>query len=78
MYTPKFPRTFALNCNVGKGEAVVRVLLGLAIFGAGIAFQNWLGLVGLWPFLTGLLRYSPLWKLLGIRTCKGEVTKENL
>ena len=56
--------------NVGNAERVVRVLAGLAICGAGVYFQSWLGLIGLVPIATGATGYCPPYQLLGISTCK--------
>ncbi len=59
-----------LMTNVGRIDQVLRIAVGLlliALFGAG-AIGPW-GLIGLVPLATGLLRYCPLYQLLGIHTC---------
>ncbi len=69
MRIPPLNDTYRLRCNVGRGEAVARIFVGLAILGAGVYFQTWLGLIGLAPLVTGLLKWCPLYRLLGVSTC---------
>ena len=58
-----------MQCNIGRVEQVIRILVGLAILGAGWYYQSWWGLIGLIPLLTGFVRFCPLWRVLGISTC---------
>lgn len=63
------------NRNVGTIDRVARVVLGLAMLGSPLAWygldyiSNW-GFLGLIPLLTGLFGVCPLYRLLGISTCK--------
>lgn len=56
--------------NVGRLDQVLRIIVG-AIF-ITLAYT---GLIGSWgyigvvPLLTGLLRWCPLYTLLGVQTC---------
>ena len=59
-----------MQLNVGKPERVIRVVVGLAIIGAGFYFQSWWGAIGLVPVLTGLMGWCPPYQLLGISTNK--------
>lgn len=57
--------------NIHSLERVVRIIVG--IFIASLAFwgpKNYWFLLGLIPFLTGLLGWCPPYALLGINTCK--------
>jgi hypothetical protein len=56
--------------NVGGIDRVIRIVAGLAIIGLGIYFKNWLGILGLVLFFTGLISWCGLYKLFGINTCK--------
>ncbi|WP_456323866.1 YgaP family membrane protein [Hydrogenimonas sp.] len=65
-------------CNEGKIDRIVRVVLGLAIIGWGVAAQNWWGAVGLVPLLTGAVGICPLYIPFGIDTgCHKEKESEN-
>lgn len=44
-------------------ERIVRIVFALVIFGLGVYFESWWGLVGLIPLLTGAFGFCPL-KLL--------------
>ncbi len=59
-----------MQLNVGKPERVVRVVVGLAIIGAGVYFQSWWGAIGLIPVFTGIVGWCPPYQLLGISTNK--------
>ena len=59
-----------MEINVGSTERLLRIIVGVVIIGLGLYFQSWWGLVGLIPLLTGLFRFCPLYKMLGMNTCK--------
>ena len=59
--------------NVGKVERLLRVLLGIAIFYAGVLHplepKAW-GFIGLIPVITGILGWCPLYLPFKINTNK--------
>ena len=58
-------------CNVGFIDQLLRVLLGLAIFGLGLVFGSWLGVIGVIPVFTAVFGFCPLYVPLGFNTgCK--------
>jgi len=59
-----------MQLNVGKPERVIRVIVGLAIIGAGFYYQSWWGAIGLIPVFTGIVGWCPPYQLLGISTNK--------
>ena len=59
-----------MEINVGSTERLLRIIIGVVIIGLGLYFQSWWGVVGLIPLLTGLFRFCPLYKMLGMNTCK--------
>lgn len=59
-----------MEINVGSTERLLRIIVGVVIIGLGLYFQSWWGVVGLIPLLTGLFRFCPLYKILGMNTCK--------
>ncbi|WP_426241362.1 YgaP family membrane protein [Psychrobacter sp. TWP2-1-2] len=56
--------------NIGSTERLLRIIAGVVIIGLGLYFQSWWGVIGLVPLLTGLFRFCPLYKMLGMNTCK--------
>ncbi len=57
--------------NEGTVDRAARVLLGLVLL--ALAFRGgpwWLAVVALAPLLTGLAGYCPLYRALGIRSCR--------
>ena len=59
--------------NVGKNDAVIRILLAVIIALAGIYYKSWWGLIALAPLLTAYFNFCPLYKLLGISTGKRKI-----
>lgn len=61
-----------MNANVGNVDRVIRIVLGLALLSllvVGEGQMKWLGLLGIVPIATALLRFCPLYKVLGMNTC---------
>jgi hypothetical protein len=59
-----------MNRNVGTADRVIRLALGLAIGGAGLYFQSWLGLIGLVFLGTALIGWCPAYLPFGLSTCR--------
>lgn len=65
-----------MNPNMGKIDRLVRLLVALVLFGINL----WGNFNGIWLdallvlafvlSITAIFRFSPLYKLLGISTCK--------
>lgn len=65
-----------VETNVGRIDQILRIgvgLLLLILFGTG-AIGPW-GLIGLLPIATGLVRFCPVYRMLGIRTCGSNVQR---
>ncbi len=62
-----------MKANVGAMDRVLRVTAGLALIGlaASGTVGAW-GYVGVVPLLTGLLRFCPVYPLIGMNTCPME------
>jgi hypothetical protein len=50
-----------MKANVGSYDAAVRFTVGCIIFGLGLHFENWWGLVGLAPIATAITGFCPLY-----------------
>lgn len=59
-----------MKTNVGGADRVVRIVAGVAIIAAGVAFKSWWGAIGAVPLLTGLIRWCPAYLPFGLSTCK--------
>ncbi|MEN2750134.1 DUF2892 domain-containing protein [Psychrobacter sp. FBL11] len=59
-----------MKANVGSTERTLRIIAGLIIIGLGVYYQSLWGVLGLIPLLTGLFRFCPLYRMLGMNTCK--------
>ena len=55
--------------NVGSIDRILRIIVGIAIMGAGYYFKNWWGAIGAVPVMTALMGWCPAYTLLGIKTC---------
>ncbi|MCK5717700.1 MAG: DUF2892 domain-containing protein [Thiomargarita sp.] len=61
--------------NVGTIDRIIRVIIGMGMFGAGMYYQNWWGLIGLMPVFTAAFGFCPAYFPFGFSTtCK---TKAN-
>jgi hypothetical protein len=61
-----------MDVNVGNADRIVRILVGLALLSLFFLLEGnarWWGLVGFVPLLTGLVRWCPLYTLIGVNTC---------
>ncbi len=59
-----------MSANVGGIDRILRVLVGLALLALTLTGQigvwGWIGLV---PLGTGLFKFCPLYRVLGMNTC---------
>lgn len=57
--------------NEGTLDRIVRVILGVGLLTLAFVGPKTLwGYLGLVPLLTGLVGYCPLYRLLGVNTCR--------
>jgi hypothetical protein len=57
--------------NEGTADRVIRVVLGLGLLSITmVGPQTPWGYVGLVPLATGILGFCPLYRLVGVNTCK--------
>jgi len=56
--------------NVGSLDRVLRILVGVALISLAAAgsIGPW-GYIGVLPLITGVVRFCPAYKLLGLNTC---------
>ena len=59
-----------MKANVGGWDRGLRVVIGLVLLVlAATGVVGWWGWLGALPLITGLLRFCPLYPLLGWNTC---------
>jgi Inner membrane protein YgaP-like, transmembrane domain len=61
---------FIMECNVGKGDKTIRIVVGLAIIILGFVYQSWWGLIGALPLISAATGWCPAYLPFGISTCK--------
>lgn len=54
--------------NVGSVDRWIRVVLGLAIIGAGVYFRSWWGAIGVLPLFTAAINWCPAYLPFGLST----------
>ena len=64
--------------NMGSIDRWARVVLGLAIGGAGLYFKSWFGLIGLVPLGTALVGWCPAYLPFGISTRKTRTERSSI
>jgi hypothetical protein len=64
-----------MQSNVGGFDRVLRIVAGLILLTFAAVYQGderWFGLIGVVPLLTGLFRFCPAYRLIGVNTCRAE------
>lgn len=62
-----------MNKNIGKTDQIIRFVIALAFFSLFFVLtmpMKLLGLIGVVPLLTAIFGFCPLYKLLGMDTCR--------
>ncbi len=57
-----------MTLNVGKIDAIIRIILALIVAYVGWYYQSWWGLLAIVPLGTGLLKFCPIYPILGWNT----------
>ncbi len=55
--------------NIGGTDRIIRIVVGLAIIGAGVFYGNIWGAVGIVPLGTALIGWCPPYAIFGINSC---------
>jgi hypothetical protein len=57
-----------MKCNVGKTDKTIRIIVGILLIAYGIAYNSWIGIIGLIPVLTALAGWCPVYIPFNINT----------
>ena len=59
-----------MKLNVGGIDRILRIVVGIMLIGlAATGTVGWWGWLGVVPLATGLFRFCPMYRLLGMSTC---------
>ena len=59
-----------MKFNVGGIDRILRIVVGIVLIGrAATGTVGWWGWLGVVPLATGLFRFCPMYRLLGMSTC---------
>ncbi len=61
-----------MAANIGTGDRIFRIIIGLAFIMLGIIFKTWWGIIGILPLTTALVSFCPLYAALGISTIRAK------
>jgi Inner membrane protein YgaP-like, transmembrane domain len=67
-----------MKTNVGSVDRILRVVFALALFVVLFVVDSpwrWIGLFGIVPLATALMKSCPLYSIFGISTCKTSTAK---
>ncbi len=64
-----------MKVNVGTIDRIFRVIIGVAIVGAGFYYQSYWGAIGLVPIFTAVFGFCPGYLPFGISTCSVQKEK---
>jgi len=59
-----------MKINMGTVDRGIRIVAGLAIIGAGVAFHSWWGALGAILVLTGIVGFCPAYLPFRLSTAK--------
>ena len=64
-----------MKTNVGATDKTIRIVIGILLIFLGVFGSRIWIILGLFPLITGLIGYCPLYALLGISTNKVKTEK---
>ncbi|CAM3643287.1 DUF2892 domain-containing protein [Polynucleobacter brandtiae] len=66
-----------MKCNIGTMDRIMRISAGLILIGlaVGNVIGSW-GWIGIVPLATGLIKFCPLYPILGLNSCGQKGSKK--
>jgi len=61
-----------MQCNVGRVDRIVRMIVGVLILAVGVFAQSWWGAVGIVFMVTAAIGWCPAYLPFGLSSCKKE------
>jgi hypothetical protein len=65
-----------MKTNVGNIDRALRVIVGIALLSLLFILEGnarWFGLIGIVPLFTAVVRFCPLYAVLGMDTCPASI-----
>ena len=59
-----------MECNVGKTDRIIRVIVGAGIIAIGVYLKSWWAVIGVIPIITAAIGWCPAYLPFGISSCK--------
>ena len=66
-----------MECNSGTIDRIIRFILGATFIWVGYEYSAWWYLLATLLILTSFAGFCPLYKLIGVNTCRSKLNKEN-
>lgn len=63
-----------MQANIGTGDKIFRIVLGLVLIILGVVFKTWWGAIGVLPLVTSFVSFCPLYALIGVKTIRAKST----
>jgi hypothetical protein len=63
------PKETTMTANVGNIDRIIRILVGIALIAWALMGGPVWAWIGVLPLATGLFRFCPAYRLLGINSC---------
>ncbi len=64
-----------MACRMGSQDRLSRIVAGVILIGFALITGNVVGWLGVIPLITGIIGWCPIYKPLGIDTCKTEYSE---
>ncbi len=64
-----------MQCNVGKTDKIIRSILGIVFLILSFTYSMWFLILFFIMLLVVISSFCPLYKILGINTCKNNESK---
>ena len=63
--------------NVGYWDSIIRTIAGAIIVSLGLFYDNYWGFVGLYLVFSGVVEFSPIYRIIGFTTMDPNLEREN-
>jgi len=65
-----------MDCNVGKGDRLVRAIIGPVTLHLGYTMSSWFYIIAVIALITAIVGICPAYYILKVNTCKASPAKK--